>query len=136
MLTKKWLVAAGAVLLSGVLVTGVAVAATTPEGAQVAHGHHDKMGKRPSLDQLVKEGKITQAQADVMAQIQTLHQKAFAQFKLDSKAVIDQAVKDGKITKEQAEQLLTKHAMMGHRQGPPGKKWQSHRSAKPSSVQG
>lgn len=122
MRTKKWLVAAGAILVSGALVTGVAVAATAPAG-KVAHRHHEEMmGKKPDLQELVKEGKITQGQADVMAQLQGLHQKAMEQFKADAKAVIDQAAKDGKITPEQAERMKARGAMMHHHHGTPGKR--------------
>lgn len=122
MRAKRWLVAAGAVLLSGALVTGVAVAATAPEG-RAAHGQHGPMMSRPDLDQMVKEGKLTQGQADVMAQVQSLHQKAMEQFRADTKAVIDQAVKDGKITQEQADQMIARRSMMkGPRPGQQGPK--------------
>lgn len=114
MRAKRWLVAAGVVLLSGALVTGVAVAATAPEG-KVAHVHQ---GSKPDLDQMVKDGKITQGQADVMRQLQDVRRKAMEQLKTDSKAVIDQAVKDGKITQEQADKL--KGPGMIWRHGGPG----------------
>lgn len=119
MRAKKWLVAAGAVLLSSALVTGVAMAASNPE-TKVAQGRQE-MGQKPNLDQMVQEGKITQGQADVMTQLQALRQKAMQQLKADSKAVIDQAVKDGKITQEQAD-TMAKRGMMWHRHGGgPGK---------------
>lgn len=138
MRAKKWLVAAGVALLSGALVTGVAFAASSPEG-RVAH--QGQMGQRPNLDQMVKEGKITQGQADVMAQLQQLRQKAMEQLKADSKAVIDQAVKEGKITQEQADQM----AKRWHHRGAPGKHGHApgkhsfmgpHRPTKPAGEQG
>lgn len=118
MRAKRWLVVAGAVLLSGALVTGVAVAATAPE-ARAAHG---QMGAKPDLDQMVKDGKITQGQADVMRQLQAVRQKAMAQLKADSKAVIDQAVKDGKITQEQADKMAKAGIWRHGRPGMHGRK--------------
>jgi polyhydroxyalkanoate synthesis regulator phasin len=112
MLPKKWLVAAGAVLVSGALATGVAFAASNDQGEAKGwfgpfHGFHAMKGpKGPAdLSQLVESGKITQAEADVLKQLQELHQKQMAQLKADSQALIDKAVAEGKITQEQAEKL-------------------------------
>jgi polyhydroxyalkanoate synthesis regulator phasin len=135
MVAKKWMVVAGAVLLSGALVTGVAFAAERPAG-KMAHG--PMMGQKPDLDQLVKEGKITQAEADVLKQLQDLRQKAMAQLKTDAKAVIDQAVKDGKLTQEQADRL-TKRGMRGpgaHGKHGFEKGKHHHDQAQPSKQQG
>lgn len=98
-LTKKWAAMTGAVLVSGALLTGASFAATAPAAAAQAEQHQQK------LDQAVKDGKLTQAEADVRKALADLRHSAMAKLKADSKAVVDQAVKDGKITQEQATKL-------------------------------
>jgi polyhydroxyalkanoate synthesis regulator phasin len=84
---------AGAVLVSGALLTGGAMAANLPS----------KLADK--LQSQVQAGKITQNQADVVSQLFNLRQSAMTKLKADEKALIDQAVKDGKLTQAQADQL-------------------------------
>jgi polyhydroxyalkanoate synthesis regulator phasin len=84
---------AGAVLLSGALLTGGAMAANLPS----------KLADK--LQSQVQAGKITQNQADVVGQLFNLRQAAMTKLKADEKALIDQAVKEGKLTQAQADQL-------------------------------
>jgi polyhydroxyalkanoate synthesis regulator phasin len=137
MLPKKWLIAAGAVLVSGALATGVAFAASSDKGTQGApnathpfKGAHGMKGpKGPAdLSKLVESGKITQAEADVLKQLQDLRQKQMAQLKADSQALIDKAVAEGKITQEQADKL--KKPLAGKFGGPGSHRGGPHFEAK------
>lgn len=108
-LNKKWAAIAGAVLLSGAVVTSVAMASP---------GHGAGSAKPNQVDKLVEQGKLTQAEADVLKQLQQLRRNHMEQLKKESTALIDQAVKDGKLTQQQAERLSKlgrKHFMHGRK---------------------
>lgn len=92
---------AGAVLVSGALLAGGAMAANLPSKLT------DK------LQSQVQAGKITQNQADVFTQLFNLRQAAMTKLKADEKALIDQAVKDGKLTQAQADQLAKRGDHLG-----------------------
>lgn len=104
-LKHKYAVIAGAALLAGsLLVTGSALAASGSAGDAPAASAPAKADR---LDQAVADGKLTQAEADVIKQIDELRQAAMEKLQADVKAVIEQAVADGKITQEQADQMLS-----------------------------
>jgi len=103
----------GSVLVTGGLLTGAALAATdttVPTPTAIAAAVTGR------LEQAVADGKITQAEADVLKQIQELRASVMEKLKTDSQAIIDQAVTDGKITQEQADSLKTYggHGFKGH----------------------
>lgn len=95
-LTRKLGVAIGAVLIAGGLLTGAAFAAGGGKGAE-------------RLDQAVKEGKLTEGQAQVIKQIQALRESYRQKFEAERQGILDQAVKDGKITQDQAAKLKQPH---------------------------
>ena len=110
----KWATIAGTVLITGGLIVGAAVAApalsssgNAPAAAQTPGQSH--------LDKAVKEGKLTQAEADVLKQLGDLRKSYMEKYKADAKNLIDQAVKSGKITQEQADKMLKGHAKHGWR---------------------
>ncbi len=93
---------AGSVVISAGLLTGAALAATdgtVPTPAAVAAAVTGR------LEQAVADGRITQAEADVMQQLADLRASVMAKLQTDSQAIIDQAVTDGKITQEQADNM-------------------------------
>ncbi|HEY3367691.1 MAG TPA: hypothetical protein VGK74_21740 [Symbiobacteriaceae bacterium] len=110
--TRKWAAAAGAVLVAGTLLAGgVALAdsntanpnSTNPTAVTAPV---DKAGH---LDDMVKTGKMTPAEADVARQLMALRKSAMTQLKVNEKSLLDQAVKDGKITQEQADKFAQRH---------------------------
>lgn len=111
--SKIALIAASA-LLAGSLLGGMAYAATTKADAPAAGAtlseraaaRKAEMAER--LAQAVTDGKISQAQADLMMQLGEQRLEAMTKLKADAQALIDQAVADGKITQEQAEKLQAK----------------------------
>lgn len=107
-LKKKLSVAAGAMLLTGALLTGAAFA----EGdASSAAARQDK------VEQAVKEGKLTQGEADTLKQLGELRRSYMERYKADAKALVDRAMTDGKLTKEQAERMLQRKGHFGHGHG-------------------
>ena len=99
-LKHKWVLMAGTALVTGALLTSAAFAAG---GATDGQSRVDKAATR--LQQAVANGRITQGEADVMTQVNTLRAEVMAKLKADSQAIVDQAVADGKITQEQADKL-------------------------------
>lgn len=91
-LKRKLGVAIGAVLIAGGLFAGAALAAGGGKGAE-------------RLDQAVKEGKLTEGQAQIIRQIHDLRESYRQKFEAERLAIIDQAVKDGKITQDEAAKL-------------------------------
>lgn len=104
---NKFALIAGSAVLTGALLTGAAYAASNDSAAAPAPSAATAQAN--NLDQAVKDGKLTQAQADLMKQIGDLRKSAMEKVQADSKAIIDQAVKDGKITQDQADKMLKGH---------------------------
>lgn len=95
-ITRKWVAIAGAVLVSGALLTGAAFAAGgAGSGASSA---------RP--EKAAHAANLSPGQTELHKQLQELRKSAMEKLKADSKALIDQAVKDGKITQQEADRLL------------------------------
>jgi polyhydroxyalkanoate synthesis regulator phasin len=113
LIAKRWLVAASTVLLSGALATGAAFAApgketqstTAPTARMHRYGSSPGARKGPDLDQMVKDGKITQGEADVLTELHALRKRQMGQLHADAKALIAKAVAEGKITQAQADKL-------------------------------
>jgi hypothetical protein len=127
-LKNKFAVIAGAAVVAGGLLTGVAFAASaattapatgttasapsttapatgtaaSPEAKKAQH----EQNEAARLAQAVKDGKLTQGEADLHAQIDALRDAAMTKVQSDSKALVDQAVTDGKITQAQADNLV------------------------------
>jgi polyhydroxyalkanoate synthesis regulator phasin len=120
-LKSKWSIIAGTVLVSGALLTtGVVFAAngsTTEAAAAAATAQAPAKTQADRLDAAVTSGKITQAEADVLKQLDGLRQAAMDKLKADSQTIIDQAVKDGKLTQDQADKLAQHDDHMGGRDG-------------------
>jgi polyhydroxyalkanoate synthesis regulator phasin len=106
-LKHKWSAIAGTVVVAGGLLAAGAVYAadSAPNAAAPATTQTQKAAPQDRLADAVSSGKLTQAEADVLKQIDALRQTAMDKLKADSQAVIDQAVKDGKLTQEQADKL-------------------------------
>lgn len=110
-LKNKFTILAGSVLIAGGLLTGAAFAATAGTGATPAE---KAAAQTERLEQAVKDGKLTQDQADVLKRLAELRQSAMEKLQADSKAVVEQAVKDGKLTQEEADKLQT-HKLQAHK---------------------
>lgn len=109
----------GSTLVAGGLLTTAAFAATG-DGAATTEtpAASAPVQKGFNLDQAVADGKLTQAEADVMKQVEDLRKAAMEKLQADTKAVVDQAVADGKITQKQADKMLS-HKGPG-KEGHPG----------------
>lgn len=103
-LKNRFGVLAGALLVTGALVTGAAFASEAPATT----------AQPQSVESNTKASALTQAEQDVLTQLKDLRTSVMEKLAADSKALVDQAVKDGKITQEQADRLL-KHG--GHKFG-------------------
>jgi polyhydroxyalkanoate synthesis regulator phasin len=97
---QKWSAIAGTVLVAGGLLAGSAFAAQKGNAAE--------QPRADRLEQAVKEGKLTQAEADLIKQLHELRHTYRQKFEADAKGLVDQAVKDGKITRAQADKLMHK----------------------------
>ncbi len=98
-------VIAGAVLLSGILFAGAALASGWSGGPA---------------------GELTQGQKDTLKQLMELRKSHMEKMKAEATALIDQAVKDGKITQEQGDKMLRFPAKPGMRRGPWGHEKKGH----------
>lgn len=128
--SKKMLVTAAAVLVSGTVLAGAVFAADPPaSGTGTIPGIAGKAfgflrGGGPAVDPAerlataVEAGKLSQGQADVLTQLHELRTKYMGQLKTESEALIDKAVTDGKITQEQADNLKRPGKQGGPRMGP------------------
>jgi hypothetical protein len=122
-LKSKWSIIAGTVLVSGALLTTGVVFAASGSNTEAAPAAAAAAAQAPAktqadrLDAAVTSGKITQAEADVLKQLDGLRQAAMDKLKADSQTIIDQAVKDGKITQDQADKLAQHDDHMGGRDG-------------------
>lgn len=107
---KKMGTMAGAILVSGALITGVAFAAeattTTPPAAST-----ETKAAVPATSQL------TEGEKDIFTKLQELRKTYKDKLTADSKALVDGAVTEGKITQEQGDRLL----QHGGKGGPGGK---------------
>jgi len=115
-LKSKWGAVAGAVVITGaVLTAGIALAESSNSGAAASPSATQAPSKDRTnwLDEAVKSGKLTQAEADVMKQLDDLRKSAMEKLQADEKAIIDQAVKDGKLTQDQADKLSKHPGPMG-----------------------
>jgi hypothetical protein len=118
-LKSKWSIIAGTVLVSGALLTtGVVFAASgssteSAPNAAATTAQPSAQTKADRLEAAVTSGQITQAEADVLKQLDGLRQTAMDKLKADSQTIIDQAVKDGKITQDQATKLAQHDDHMG-----------------------
>jgi polyhydroxyalkanoate synthesis regulator phasin len=131
-ISRKWGAIAGAVVVSvGLLAGGAVYAASQPDQAAAPSAQGQSTHK--NLDHAVKEGKLTQGQADVMKQLQDLRQSYRQKFEADAKSVVDQAVKDGKLTQDQADKML-QHGKGFGRKGHMGDKWHGHKSMTPDQL--
>jgi len=108
-----------AVLLSGALFTGIALAAgENSMGVPIAAMHGDRASlKTPSwVSELSEGGQAT------FKQLTDLRQSHMEKLKSESEALINQAVAAGTITQEQADRLLARGAKAGGKHGAmPGK---------------
>lgn len=121
MLKNKFAVIAGSALIAGSLMAGAAFAATgAAEPAATANAAEKAAFKAERIDQAVTDGKLTQAQADLLKEIEALRRAAMEKLQTESKALVDQAVTDGKVTQEEADSLLSHKG--GHGFGKGGKK--------------
>lgn len=111
MLVRRWFLAAGMLLLAVIMVTGGAVAA--PQAGARATYESRVTGLNAKLERMVKEGKLTPGEAEVITELHHLHRKTMKQFRTEAKGVIDGAVKMGKITEEQGTKLRNHRFMMG-----------------------
>lgn len=151
-LKNKWSMMAGAVLVSGaVLTAGLAfaetgsssAAATSAPAAASAPATAQAQApaqKDPSawINEQVAAGTLTQAQGDVMKQIESLRSSTMTKLQADEKAILDQAVKDGKITQAQADEMAQHKGpgFGGERGGKGGRGGKGHgRFAGPAMTQ-
>jgi len=107
-LKSRWAIVAGTVLVAGSLLAGAAFA---------AGGAGSAAERATRLEQAVRDGKLTQGEADVAKKLGELRDTYMAKLKADSKAVVDQAVKDGKITQERADRMQAHKAEGGRGHG-------------------
>lgn len=106
---SRFAVIAGALLVSGAIVTGVVFAADPVPAAQT-----------PSSNQVAPAAKVamSQGQKELLGQLAELRKSVSDKLQSDSKALVDQAVADGKVSREEADRLLRPGGKFGR---PPGK---------------
>jgi|GEM_PF-5208538 len=108
---NRFVVIAGSALVAAGLLAGAAFAAGTGTTLTVP-----SMADR--IDQAVTAGRLSQAEADVLKQVDSLRVSTMTKLHEDIQAVIDQAVADGKITQEQADKLQPYGGSRGMGMGP------------------
>lgn len=105
---KKIGATAGALLVTGALLSGAAFASSAVK---------EPPAKAEWVDQAIQQGKLTPGEGDTLKRIGELRRSYMEKFKADAKTLVDQAVKDGKITQEQGDRMLKKGARFHHGKG-------------------
>ena len=93
-LKRKIGMVAGALLITGGLLTGAALAAEPDAAAQAA--------------QAAKQTVLSEGQKGLLQQLHDLRKSYMEKFQAEAKALTDQAVAEGKVTQEEADRLLQK----------------------------
>lgn len=96
-LKRKWAMVAATALVTGGLLTGVAMAGDPAALVTSA------VTEGSSIETATER---TPAESEVHQQLKELKRATMVRFKSERKQLLDQAVKEGKLTKEQAEKMM------------------------------